>query len=232
MAVKEVVPGIYEIPLGIANAFLIADRDLTLIDTGAAGNADKILAVVRQIGRQPADVRHILVTHSHQDHSGSLAALKRATGAPAYMHPADAALVRQGRATRGLKPPPGLLNWLLYQYYVRPVPTTVEPAEIECEVGDGEELPIAGGIKAIHAPGHCAGQLVFLLPRKRLLFAADVAGNVVRLQLSLGYEDLTEGKRTLARLCTLDFDVACFGHGSALTEEASTRFRDKFGQWS
>ena len=32
-------------------------------------------------------------------------------------------------------------------------------------MSDGEVLPFAGGIRAVHAPGHCAGQLAFFWPR-------------------------------------------------------------------
>src|SRR5215207_10195881 len=99
MTIKQLVPGVYAIPLGPVNAYLIDDSDpspdsgqsLTLIDTGIPGSAEQIMQAVRELGRQPADIRHILVTHCHPDHSGSLAALKAATGADTYMHAEDAA---------------------------------------------------------------------------------------------------------------------------------------------
>jgi glyoxylase-like metal-dependent hydrolase (beta-lactamase superfamily II) len=78
MAANAVVPGLWEVPLGFVNAFLLeTENGLALIDTGVAGSADKILEVVRATGRAPADIRHILMTHCHGDHAGSLAELKR-----------------------------------------------------------------------------------------------------------------------------------------------------------
>ena len=63
-----------------------------------------------------------------------------------------------------------------------------DPAEIEHEVHDSEELPIAGGIRAIHVPGHCAGQFAFLwVEHGGVLFAADTASNMMGLGYSLGY---------------------------------------------
>jgi glyoxylase-like metal-dependent hydrolase (beta-lactamase superfamily II) len=110
----------------------------------------------------------------------------------------------------------------------------MEPAQIQREVSDGEELPIAGGVRAIHVPGHCAGQIALLWPwQGGVLFAADAAGNTMgRLGWSLGYEDLEEGKRSLARLGGYSFEVACFGHGSDLKGGASDRFREKWGDAS
>ena len=229
MTVQHVVPDVYAIPLGGVNAFLIAADELVLIDTGLPGNAEPILRAVRALGKQPADIRHMLVTHCHPDHSGGLAALKAATGAPAYMHPADAALVRVGQSGRPLRPAPGLIPNLLFRLLMRGGPRAIEAAEIEHEVHDGDVLPIAGGIRAIHAPGHCAGQLVFLWPRHGgVLFAGDAAANLMGLRLSIVYEDLAEGQRSLAKIAGLDFAVACFGHGSAITQGASDQFKRRW----
>ena len=218
--------------MGAVNAFVIDDSgELVLIDTGTPGSAKAILEATGEIGRRPDDLGSILVTHCHPDHSGSLAALTWATGAEAYMHPADAAMVRQGRAVRPLKPAPGPLRRVLFWAFIRPA-ATIEPSEIEHEVSDGEEIPVAGGIRAIHTPGHCAGQVSFLWPRQGgVLFVADACSNVGRLDLSLGYEDLEEGKRSLSKLTRLDFEVACFGHGKAIRSGASRRFRKKWATY-
>src|ERR1700747_512573 len=103
MAAKEVVPGLWEVPLGFVNAYLLDTGDaLALIDTGIPGSSPKIVEAARAIGNEPAALRHILVTHCHSDHSGSLAEMKRLTGAPATMHPTDAEMVRAGKAMRPL----------------------------------------------------------------------------------------------------------------------------------
>jgi glyoxylase-like metal-dependent hydrolase (beta-lactamase superfamily II) len=101
---------------------------------------------------------------------------------------------------------------------------------VEHEVSDGEVLPFAGGIRAVHVPGHCAGQLAFLWPRHGgVLFVADAAANVAGLLgLSPGHEDLEEGKRSAKKLAGLDFEAACFGHGRAIRSGASARFRKAF----
>jgi len=157
---EEIVPGLYAIPLGGANAFLIDSDELTLVDTGVMNSADKILEAVQAIGRMSSDVRHILVTHCHPDHAGSLAELKRRTGASAYMHPVDAAITRTGKLTPDLKPSPGMEE--LFREYIGFDGAKYDAAEVEPEVHDGEELPIAGGIRAVHVPGHSARQLAFL----------------------------------------------------------------------
>jgi glyoxylase-like metal-dependent hydrolase (beta-lactamase superfamily II) len=232
MSLKQIVPNVYSISLTAVNAFLIdTDDGLTLIDTGIPGSGDKILQAVRELGKQPADIKNLLVTHCHADHTGSLAMLKKETGAPAWMHPLDAAMVRQGESMRPAKPPPQLIYQIIVPLLMRTRQNaTLEPAEIEHEIEDGAELDIAGGIKAIHTPGHCAGQLVFLWPQHGgVLFAADVASNMFRLSWSVVYEDFEEGKRSLAKVANLDFEVACFGHGNAIVSGAAEKFRQKWG---
>ncbi len=232
MSLKQIVPHVYSISLTAANAFLIdTDDGLTLIDTGIPGSGDKILQAVRELGKQPADILHILVTHCHADHAGSLAVLKKETGAPTYMHPLDAAMVRRGESMRPAKPPPQLIFQIIVPLLMRTQQnTSLEPAEIEHEIEDGTELDLAGGIKAVHVPGHCAGQLAFLWPQHGgVLFAGDVASNLLRLSWSIIYEDFEEGKRSLAKVANLDFDVACFGHGKAIVGGAAEKFRQKWG---
>ena len=233
MSLKQMAPGAYMIPLGFVNAFLLeGDDGLVLMDTGTPGSAGKILAAVAELGKQPAAIRHILVTHAHADHTGSLAALKQATGAPAYMHPLDAALVRQGQAMRPMRPAPGLLPGLIYRLMIarRGLPH-IEPAEIQHELSDGDELGFAGGLCTIHAPGHCAGQVAFLWPHAGgLLFAADACGAMLGLGLAPIYEDLPVGLDSLARLAALKYDQVCFGHGRPIRGAADQRLRAKWGR--
>lgn len=232
MTAKQIVPGLYAIPLGGVNAFLLESEDgLTLIDTGMPGSTAKILAAVQSLGKQPGDIHHILVTHCHFDHIGSLAELKQATGAPAAMHPTDAALLRAGQTMRPFQAGPGVVNgfvYRLFKWFLKASPIT--PIPIEQELHDGENLPIAGGLRVIHVPGHTAGQVAFLWPHHGdVLFAADTANTVLGLGWHFVYEDLAEAKRSLMKLAQLDFEVACFGHGGAIVGGAAQRFRQKWG---
>jgi len=226
--VVEIVENVYAVPLGMVNAFILSTADgVTLIDTGTPGSAPKILDAVRAIGKQPADVHHILVTHLHADHTGGLAALKHDTGAPAYMHPIDAALIRQGITQRKpIKAAPGLMPHLLAAVFsIVPLPKT-EAATIEHEVHDGETLPIAGGIQVIQTPGHSAGQVAFLWPQHGgVLFAGDAAATRGgKLNLGMVFEDIPLAEQSARHLSDFQFEAARFGHGEAITHGACKQF--------
>jgi len=231
MSAQQVVPGLYLINLGFVNAYLLEGKEgLILVDSGIPGSAKKILDAVRSLGKQPADVKHILVTHLHGDHTGSLAVLKRDTGAPVYMHPIDAALVQRGETSRPVEPAPGLFNKLMSTMMARQGPMTIEPAETEHELYDNQELNLVeDGLRVLHAPGHAAGQVVFLWPRHGgVLIAADTCGNMTGFGLPPIFENLNDGMKTLKKLAALNFEVAVFGHGKPLTKGAANRFKKKW----
>jgi len=232
MTVHTVLPDLHQIELGRVNAFLLRGQDgLILIDAGFPGDDAPILDAIHEIGHTPTDVRHILLTHAHVDHTGGLAALKEETGAVTWMHPRDAELVRAGQAVRPYSVTPGLLNRLLYWVFVRGNPTTIAPAPIDRDVPGNNEIPVAGGLRAIHVPGHSAGHLAFLWPEHGgVLFAGDVAANAMGLGLSIIHEDLGEARRSLRKLSRYAFDVAVFGHGGPIRQRAAERFRETFGE--
>ncbi len=225
-----VVPGLWALPLGIVNAYLLADDDapdapLALIDTGLPGSAPAILGAVAALGRRSEDVRWIVATHLHVDHTGSLAELKRATGATVLMHPEDAAMVAEGRGARTMHAAPTAES-AAFVAGMNASERRMPPCATDQFLADGDELPIAGGIRVVTAPGHAAGQVALLWPQHGgVLVAADALGNRGGLGWSLGYEDLAEGVATIERLAGLTFEAAVFGHGEPLVGGADTRFR-------
>jgi glyoxylase-like metal-dependent hydrolase (beta-lactamase superfamily II) len=144
------------------------------------------------------------------------------------MHPTDAAMVRKGESGRPLTAAPGVLRGLMFKLFIPKRPMPIEACAIDQEINDGTELPIAGGLKAIHIPGQSAGQVALLWPRRRLLFAADACANMPTFGYALGYERLDEGKQSLRTLAALDFDVAVFGHGGPIKSGAAQKFRETF----
>ncbi|MEM8862693.1 MAG: MBL fold metallo-hydrolase [Chloroflexota bacterium] len=227
--IQKITENLYEISLKNVNAYLIEKGDeLILIDTGSPGDEIKISKALAEIGRQVSDLTHIIVTHCHADHAGSLAALQKLTDAPTFMHRIDAKMVEDGRSKRPMKPGPGLLTKLLFRLFIAPAPEHIAPARVDHRIEDGELLTLAGGLRVIHTPGHSAGHIGLLWETQKVLFAADAIINQPRLNYMLGYEDFSEGKRSAAKLAQLDFDIACFGHGKPIIGNAAKLFRRKF----
>lgn len=227
---KKIIDGAYLVALGAANTVLLdAGPELALVDAGFPGKASLIFDAIRQLGRNPRDLRHLIFTHGHPDHIGSAAAIVRETGATTYMHASDAPFAETGGSFRPMDPAPGLLPRTAYRFVWRPQ-ERMEPVRIDRHITDGETLPIAGGLQVVHTPGHCAGQVAFLWQGERLLIAGDVGMNIIGLGDPVGFEDLAEGRRSQRKLAALRFDAAVFGHGSAIRSGASERIRSKWGR--
>lgn len=230
MGLKQIIEGAYLLPLGNANAVLLEyESELTLVDAGFPGKADLVWKAIEQIGRKRADLTHLVFTHGHPDHIGSAAAIARETGATTYMHLLDAQLAETGGPFRPMLPSPELMPKIAYRFVWRPE-EMMEPFAIDRHMADGDTLPIAGGLKVIGTPGHCAGQVAFLWQGERLLIAGDVAMNILGLGDPVGFEDEAEGRRSQQKIAALHFEAAVFGHGSPILSGASERVRKKWGR--
>lgn len=233
MLVQAVVPGVHRINLGVVNVYVLQAEDgVTLIDAGMAATRPLLLRGLAAIGVQPRDIRRILVTHAHPDHTGALAYMKHASGARIYMHPDDAALVRQGRSLRpGLRPPPHPVFGVVVPLVLWAIPRHVDAVDTDQLVRDDERIEVASGMRVVGFPGHSAGQVGYLWERHGgVLFAGDPAANQLgRLDVAIVYEDYEQGKRDLATLASLSYETVCFGHGPPIIGGASTAVRRKWG---
>jgi glyoxylase-like metal-dependent hydrolase (beta-lactamase superfamily II) len=221
--------GVRVAPMGMANAFLIEGEDgLTLIDAGYPGREAAVFGAIRGLGRSPDQLKHLIFTHAHPDHTGSAAAIVRETGARTYMHPLDIPIAESGGPFRPLTASPGLSRRVMCKLFFHP-DERLEPVTIDQPLTAGEILPIAGGIEVIHTPGHSAGHVALLWRGGRMLFAGDVYMNLKGLGDPVGFENLEEGRASQRKLANLLFDAAGFGHGVPIARDASTYFRNMWG---
>ena len=212
-----------------ANVYLLVDNgDLTLVDTGFFGKADWILEQVKELGYSPSDIKRIIITHHHADHIGSLAELKRITKAQIIAHTADAPYIDGTLPQPGPARPQWLAKFLAHFNWL----WSTEPVAVDVLVNDGDELPILGGVKILHTPGHTAGSICLYLENKKLLIAGDLLANRFGLKLpSREYTvDTNLEMQSIKRIAGMDFDIICFGHGSPIVHDADkavASFADK-----
>jgi glyoxylase-like metal-dependent hydrolase (beta-lactamase superfamily II) len=217
---RRIADGVWEVGIGYVHAHLVAvDGGLVLVDTGLPRRAERLAAAVRATGHDLSDVHTILLTHRHPDHTGSVAELRRRTGARVVAHRADVPVIT------GEQPQP--LHSLVMRL-TAPLMRT-EPAPVD-RVLDGDGPTGVPGVRAVHTPGHTPGHVSFLLDRDGgVLFAGDAAGTLfgrLRRPPKVTTVDMSRAEASIGRLAELEFRVAVFGHGAALSGDAVSRFRD------
>jgi glyoxylase-like metal-dependent hydrolase (beta-lactamase superfamily II) len=224
---KEVAPGVYEITtqFKVANAFLIVEDKLTLIDTGLKGSQSRVEKLLKELGRSPAELTQIIITHCHVDHTGSLAALKDLTGAKIAVHRADAPYL--SRELPYPKPKTKLVGLVVSAMMLPMFNCPVLTADTLLD--DGSEVGALGGLKVIHTPGHTPGHICLYSPARRILFAGDLIGargGKLRVSSKTYSTDLDQARASLQRLRGLQVDTLCMGHADAITVEAESKLRE------
>ena len=90
--------------MGFVNAYvLIRGKEAAVVDTGTAGNGSKIADVVRSAGLSWDAVHHVILTHYHPDHIGSVGeVLGAAAKATAYAGAADISQIKSPRPLKAV----------------------------------------------------------------------------------------------------------------------------------
>ncbi len=201
----RVIGNIYSVGSeGIAVWLIATDEGHILIDGGVPEMATMVADNIAQLGFQVSDVKYLLNTHAHFDHSGGLAELKRLSGGELIASAGDVSAL-EGGFYLGFEERP---------FFAAP------PVKVDRVIADGETLNLGGTvIKANLTPGHSRGCTSWTLsieeegdPFETLIFcSATVAAN--RLVSPPQYPGIVEDyRKTFARTRDWTPDVFLSNH--------------------
>ena len=206
----------------LLNSFALVgdDGSVTLVDCGLPHSSPRLVAGLAAMGKAPQDVTRIVLTHAHEDHAGGAAAAAKLTGAGVSVHEGDAIDLREGTT-----PPLDQSVWLGRLASRRP--QWITPVEVAEVLTDGQLLPVAGGLRVIHTPGHTPGHLALLHEPTRVLITGDSIFNVLGLRwpVKAFCTDFRMNERTAHQLGELEYDLAAFTHGAEIRDNARERVR-------
>jgi glyoxylase-like metal-dependent hydrolase (beta-lactamase superfamily II) len=170
--------------------YVIGRGKVAVIDPGPA-LAEHVEALIAALSGET--VTHILVTHTHRDHSPAAAALKAATGA----------------ATFGFGP-----HGVIGEAVEAGADLAFVPDRV---LRDGDVVDGAGWrLAAVHTPGHTSNHLCFALAEERALFSGDHVMGWSTTVISPPDGDMRDYMRSLACLLARDDAVYWPTHGGAI----------------
>jgi len=172
-------------------AYLICGERICLIDAGVAASRDVIFGYLSGIGREPAEISHLVLTHAHPDHIGAAATIRAETGCTVVAHRDAVAWVEDTERQFRERPIPGF-------HEIVGGPT---PVDAIVEDGDTVHLGADGALHVIETPGHARGQIALHSERDAALFCGDAVPVPGDLPV---YEDAALLVRSLDRLLRVE----------------------------
>jgi metallo-beta-lactamase class B len=201
----RIIDNIYYVGTKGLGVFLIVTAEgHFLLDGALPESAPLIERNIRTLGFELSDVKYLLNSHAHFDHSGGLAQLKRSTGAQLIASEGDRSALEGGF----------YLGSEHVEEYRAP------PVDVDRVVADGDTVALGGvTLTANLTPGHTRGCTSWSTPvseggrtLQALFFcSSSVAAN--RLGQPPQYAGIVaDYEKTFARARTLKVDVFLAGH--------------------
>jgi glyoxylase-like metal-dependent hydrolase (beta-lactamase superfamily II) len=215
MDVEQLTEWLWCLRTPLVQAYAVRDREgFDLIDTSTAGQENAILDALASVAGGDVRIFDLLVTHGHDDHTGSAAALADRTGARVLGPSIDAPVIEGERDA----PPPDLADWEVELYQqVQPLVPPAPPVRLDTRVDEGTSLDWQRPARILAAPGHTAGSVAVLFEEDGVLVAGDAIASVDGAPIVGVFNvDRLQATATFQRLAALDVDIACFGHGQPL----------------
>ncbi len=217
-----------------SHVYLIGRRDcgdLSLVDAGLIGKDSYKLRSIQDHGVRLADIRRVIMTHTHLDHIGCLREIReQLPSAELWVHAEEASCLEKGdeRTVYGM----GMFKQMCQSQY------GLEDGAFKLKVDrwleGGEELSI-GGEKwiVIHIPGHSAGGIALYDEKNAVL----IPGDVVYADYSIGRFDLHGAKASeladsLMRLAELPVRVLLPGHNRVMKDVPEGYILKTAKQWA
>ncbi|GKZ15917.1 MBL fold metallo-hydrolase [Haladaptatus sp. T7] len=214
---RQLAPGVWMLELAVpvvgANAFLVDDGEVTLVDAGLPRFG--LRRELREAGYDAADIDRVLLTHYDIDHVGGLRDLP-ALDAPVFVGERDADLLA-GRYDPPLFHHKGAFHRFARRLVSIPSRFDVRP------VGHGARI---GEFTAYHTPGHNPGHTAYVHDGLGVGFLGDLVwerdGTLTPPEWWDSY-DTGEIRRSIRAFAGSipPLDLLCMGHGTPILRGGS-----------
>lgn len=206
---RHLIGNIYYVgAIGVSSYLITTPEGHILLDTGFAETVPIIQHSVEQLGFKLGDIKLMLSSHAHIDHTGGHALMKKLTGARVLASAEDARVLASGGTDDFIPLPKDMARY--------------EPVIVDQIIQDGEKVTLGGVTLTAHlTPGHTRGATTWTMEVAdggRILhivfFSSASINSGTSLVLSPAYPDIVaDFERTFAHLKQLPCDIFLAPHG-------------------
>jgi len=154
--------------------YVILDDDVTIIETSASPSHDYLVSGLEELGVSLDQVKNMIVTHIHLDHSGGAGLLmEKCPNATLYVHPKGAKhLIDPSKLIASARQVYGEMFDKLFDPII-----PIDEKRIKV-VNDGESLQIGSDrfLQFLHTPGHAEHHISIFDTKSEFVYTGDTIG--------------------------------------------------------
>ena len=222
--------GIHRVEDAFTNWYLVEDGDrVTIVDAGVPTSWESFRAALGRLGRSPADVDAVVLTHAHFDHVGFAERARRELGVPVWVHENDVPLTKHPWRYDHERP-----RSYYFATQVRALPIVATfvrtrafwpPPIREVRRYSTGSLPVAGSPQVVFTPGHTLGHCALHFPDRDAVIVGDAF-------VTLDPYTARTGPRMVARAATADSERALASLDALAQTGARTAFVGHGEPWT
>ena len=209
---------IKRINLGGSNSYLVkCDDGYILVDTGIKGAGKKLVSELKKYNSKPENIRLIILTHGHYDHTQGLTEVKQLTGAPIAIHEAEIGLSDEEQRSKVNES--SFLFRMIVKVFARITPKQkLDKVIADIKIYDEMDLKEYGvKAKLYHVPGHSPGSICLVTADKQCVIG-DTLFNVFP---GTHYPIIVYSRKILAdtynKLNSINPEIYYPGHGKPIS---------------
>ncbi|WP_173923516.1 MBL fold metallo-hydrolase [Agromyces sp. Marseille-P2726] len=234
--IRNIVPGVHLLEHAYVNCYLLEeDGELTVIDTAHPSTWPIVAHAIRAIGRAPADVRGVVLTHAHFDHLGFAHRAQDEWDVPVLGHVKEQYIA--AHPYRYAHENPRLIYPIRHPKAIPALFGMLRAGALQVRgiVGleplvPGEVLGLPGHPRVIFTPGHTYGHCALHLPAADAVLSGDAlvtfdpytGGTGPQIVSGAATADSAQALASLTAIADTAASVVLPGHGAPWLDGAST----------
>ncbi len=197
-----------------SNMYVILNdaKEITLVDSGHDGHRRYLIDYIKEIGCEPEQIKNVILTHVHIDHSGGLSWLVKKYKPLVNVCEIEAYAIERGDLELTLA---GMMRGFM------------DETHVDHQLKHGETFSWGEhDFEILVTPGHTKGGICLFDKKNKILISGDTVfadGSFGRVDFPTG--DAMELQKSLDFLATLDVDILLPGHMNAVIGDASRHIK-------